>query len=786
MRQVKLFAAAILAVIMATFLFVACSKPISAEPLNAEIVADYTKTAEERAETFASGSMGYSWENGEPFNVWWNPQNVSYEENKLSLYISEMTEKETTWDEETQTNVPCKSEYYGAEVRSKHFYGYGDYQVRMKPAKIAGTASTFFVCTGPYDKWYDENGNVIKENHHDEIDIEFLGKDTTKVQFNYFANGKGGHEYMYDLGFDASEEYHDYGFRWAEDSITWFVDEKPVYQVLRSKIRSGESWPEEPGRLVMNYWCGTEGAEAWMGKFNDDYSGHADYEWIKCSAEAQLDPNTTKPHHKPDPDPKPNPDELVVPTEGWAAIDYTAFDGWGMYTVDKTNGISVSHTEDVSGYKCCGMPLANSYSWVKFHIKNNATEAAVLRIDLKKEGGDNGVSAVKINDIVTLNPLESAINLTLAAGEEADVVAQIKEMTIDQMVIFLNSTGADMPTSGDIIITDLQGISTGGKPIEPDPQPVDGFAVMNLALATWNNNYTVTNEGGKSVISHTKEVVDRYVNANMGVNFTEANNTVKLVIKNNGTEPAFVKVGIQENVNYNCVLSSASLNGVALEASAYEYGATATIAAGEEATFIIVADLARNPATLFVALNSENELGTNAATGNITVNAYTKVPTQEDGFVAMNLALVTWNDNYTIVNAIEKSVISHTQEIRDRYVNGNMDVNLTEANNTIKLVIKNNGTEAAFVKVGVQDENYNCVLSAASLNGVELDASAYQYGATATIAAGEEVTFIITVDLSKNPVKLFVALNSENELGTNAATGNITVKAYHKVASQEE
>ena len=56
-----------------------------------------------------------------------------------------------------------------------------------------------------------------------------LGKDTTKVQFNYYTNGVGNHEYMYDLGFDASEGYHTYGFDWQKDSITWYVDGKAVY-----------------------------------------------------------------------------------------------------------------------------------------------------------------------------------------------------------------------------------------------------------------------------------------------------------------------------------------------------------------------------------------------------------------------------------------------------------------------------------------------------------------------------------------------------------------------------
>lgn len=82
----------------------------------------------------------------------------------------------------------------------------------MKPAKNPEIVSSFFVYTGPSDN-----------AHQNEINIEFLGKDTIKVQFNYFPKGVGKNEYIYDLGFDASEEYHTYGFRWRKDYIAWFV-----------------------------------------------------------------------------------------------------------------------------------------------------------------------------------------------------------------------------------------------------------------------------------------------------------------------------------------------------------------------------------------------------------------------------------------------------------------------------------------------------------------------------------------------------------------------------------
>lgn len=99
--------------------------------------------------------------------------------------------------------------YTGGEWRSKEHFGYGLFQVNMKPIKNPGVVSSFFTYTGPSDdaKW-------------DEIDIEFSGKDTTKVQFNYYTNGQGNHEYLDHLEFDASQGLHTYGFEWQADHIT--------------------------------------------------------------------------------------------------------------------------------------------------------------------------------------------------------------------------------------------------------------------------------------------------------------------------------------------------------------------------------------------------------------------------------------------------------------------------------------------------------------------------------------------------------------------------------------
>lgn len=192
--------------------------------------------------SFAKGSSELfkcadGWSNGSMFNVTWRKENCTFENGKMQLIID---------NDAKDGSVP----YSGGEYRSAEFYGYGRYEVRMKAIKNDGVVSSFFTYTGPSDN-----------NPWDEIDIEILGKDTTKVQFNYFTDGVGNHEYVYELGFDASEDFHDYAFEWYEDRIVWFVDGEEAY-------RAEESIPSTPGRIMMNAWCGT-GVDSWLKAFDD-------------------------------------------------------------------------------------------------------------------------------------------------------------------------------------------------------------------------------------------------------------------------------------------------------------------------------------------------------------------------------------------------------------------------------------------------------------------------------------------------------------------------------------
>lgn len=189
------------------------------------------------------------WSNGYMFDCTWRGDNVSFEDGIMKLKI----------DQDGENSSP---KWSGGEYRTKDFYHYGMYEVRMKPIKNEGVVSSFFTYTGPSDS-----------NPWDEIDIEFLGKDTTIIQFNYFTNGVGGNEFFYELGFDASEEFHVYGFEWLEDKITWYVDGVAVHT-------ANKNIPSTPSKIMMNVWPGT-GVDEWLNAYDGNVPLEAQYDWFK-------------------------------------------------------------------------------------------------------------------------------------------------------------------------------------------------------------------------------------------------------------------------------------------------------------------------------------------------------------------------------------------------------------------------------------------------------------------------------------------------------------------------
>ncbi len=248
---------------------------------NAKMVADFRKGATPLF--FASDG----WENGDPFDCGWYEGQTKLTNEGLTLTINK--------------DYTGKYNYAGAEYRTSDHYGYGYYETSMKAIKNDGVVSSFFTYTG-------ESEN----NPWDEIDVEVLGKDTTKVQFNYYTNGQGGHEFMYDLGFDASQGFHTYGFDWQADHITWYVDGKAVYT-------ANQNIPKTPGRIMMNTWPG-RGVDEWLKHYDGRTPLTATYEWVTFDDKA---PNGNNNNNNNNQNPWQPPQQTTTTVQQWQPVTTT-------------------------------------------------------------------------------------------------------------------------------------------------------------------------------------------------------------------------------------------------------------------------------------------------------------------------------------------------------------------------------------------------------------------------------------------------------------------------------
>jgi GR25 family glycosyltransferase involved in LPS biosynthesis len=129
---------------------------------------------------------------------------------------------------------------------SRQQYRYGRFVANVRPAGAPGLITGVF---------------LHRSSPRQEIDIEFLGKDPRKMLVNVFYNpglegarmeyGYRGTPALIDLGFDASEDFHEYAIEWTSTAIRWSVDGRLVYERL--------DWdptpiPHLPMQLQFNLW----------------------------------------------------------------------------------------------------------------------------------------------------------------------------------------------------------------------------------------------------------------------------------------------------------------------------------------------------------------------------------------------------------------------------------------------------------------------------------------------------------------------------------------------------
>ena len=788
---------------------------IDAEPLAAEKIIDFENGANHDLFTESDG-----WSNGDVFNVVWKEKNVKYENQVMKLGITE--EKATAWlnDAEVEFN------YTAGESRSQLYYGYGDYEVSMKPSANPGTASTFFICTGPYDV---KNG---VKNPHDEIDIEFLGKDTTKVQFNFFVNGKGGNEFMYDLGFDATEGFHEYGFRWTETSITWFVDNEPVYMVTTDasapkwakNVKIVEAIPSTAGRILANYWCGNQDAWGWMGVYNGEVNDQGtEYKWFATSAQGA-------PLNSPAPDDSENNGNE---NENDNTPKYESFELWigegSPYEKEMIDSKTwkVYYTNLVGNYQCVGtwMQDVMRYNDKAFvTITNHGTASVKMLVQVQ---GSNGVTIGELFDEIPAGE-SKALEIEYTATEASGVASNL--------ILFVDSAyeNDDTARTGSVTIGNLYFTKAttdggnepgeGGTPVDPNPDPKPETPTSgNLTLdfgefsttigGNVSDGYGVNVEENNVIdVVYTNIVGDSYKNiwANVSEIAGRAT-TFSVKVKNYGDAPVKVRIDIESQTktspNTTCCNVSATQDGNGVYTDTEWGGSMFEIAAGATATLEVVYDPSKLPTNVKIMIDSSTYQDSATYAGHVEFfelnfsGEYTPEDPGEQpgGGDDPNPPAEDKNHNkltfVTGTYTIDPNNVS-TETLNVSYANipggtySNICANVADfANdfNTFKVTIKNNGDAEVLVRIDLKATNVvgNTNVCNTTSNGGGSWTDLEWGGSFVKVAPGAEVEVTVSYKSNHGEGKdfgaveeLLIYFDTSTYGDTNTYSGNLTLSGY--------
>jgi beta-glucanase (GH16 family)/GR25 family glycosyltransferase involved in LPS biosynthesis len=145
--------------------------------------------------------------------------------------------------QEERTSV---REFTSAAIASGDSYLYGRFAAELRPSSVPGLITGIF---------------LHRNGPRQEIDIEFLGKDTTKMLVNVYYNpgpegtkleyGYRGTPTQIDLGFDAAADFHTYEIDWQPNVIRWKVDGLVVHE---RTLWNPTPIPDQPLEFNINLW----------------------------------------------------------------------------------------------------------------------------------------------------------------------------------------------------------------------------------------------------------------------------------------------------------------------------------------------------------------------------------------------------------------------------------------------------------------------------------------------------------------------------------------------------
>lgn len=140
--------------------------------------------------------------------------------------------------------------FASGEVRRRRTTHYGRYEAILQAAPGTGLNTAFFLYTGPH-----------RGDPKDEIDIEILGKDTTRVFLNTFVGGAKQGGTSVPLGFDAAAGPNLYAIEWSADTLRWYANDRLLYELTTAD----GPLPITPAQVYLSLWAGGAKIKNWLG-----------------------------------------------------------------------------------------------------------------------------------------------------------------------------------------------------------------------------------------------------------------------------------------------------------------------------------------------------------------------------------------------------------------------------------------------------------------------------------------------------------------------------------------
>jgi hypothetical protein len=198
-------------------------------------------------QAYGSAAAPIKWSAGEPLDVeTWKLRDDTFPSN-LTLFAPKNVRGTDDGLELAlrRESTPVR-EFTAAAVATRASYIYGTFSAELRPAKGPGLITGLF---------------LHRNGPRQEIDIEFLGRDTTKMLVNVFYNpgpkgtklefGYRGTPTEISLGFDAAADFHLYEIDWQPELIVWKVDGVAIFE---RTLWNPTPIPDCPLEFNLNLW----------------------------------------------------------------------------------------------------------------------------------------------------------------------------------------------------------------------------------------------------------------------------------------------------------------------------------------------------------------------------------------------------------------------------------------------------------------------------------------------------------------------------------------------------